>query len=310
VYECINRIFEGNIQAEEPIPPLRFITPRTNLNLVQQLCDLMDSMLPAPDQNPPEELDVLEKLFLFCLVWSMGGALVEQDREIFSKFLADLYGQMLPNCTLYEVMFDVKTSKFEKWEKLVEEYVAPVSKKFSEILVPTVDTVRYSWLLNKVMGLKKPGLFCGESGTAKTVTVQSTFKKLDPDKYQFLNINFSSRTSSMDFQSIFEENIDKRTLRTYGPKIAGKKMIVFIDDMNMPKIDTYGTQQPLALALFLIGRMQLYQRGGDLELREIADTQFVGCISPAASGGNRVDPRVMSLFSVFNITFPSRETTE
>jgi len=57
-----------------------------------------------------------------------------------------------------------------------------------------------------------------------------------------LNINFSSRTSSMDFQNIIEENIDKRTFKQYGPKVAGKKLIIFIDDMNMPKIDTYGTQ--------------------------------------------------------------------
>jgi dynein heavy chain len=125
-----------------------------------------------------------------------------------------------------------------------------------------------------------------------------------------LNINFSSKTSSMDFQKIIEENIDKRTFKTYGPKASGKKMVVFIDDMNMPKIDTYGTQQPLALSLFLIGRKQLYQRGGDLELREIADTQFVGCITPAAGGNNRVDPRVMTLFSVFHVTPPGRETIE
>jgi len=114
----------------------------------------------------------------------------------------------------------------------------------------------------------------------------------------------------MDFQKIIEENIDKKTFKQYGPKSAGKRMVVFIDDLNMPKIDVYGTQQPLALALFLIGRLQLYQRGGDLELREIVDTQFVGCTTPAGAGNNRVDPRVMSLFSVFNITSPSREATE
>jgi dynein heavy chain len=45
-------------------------------------------------------------------------------------------------------------------------------------------------------------------------------------------------------------------------------------------------------------------------LREIVDTQFVGCITPAASGNNRVDPRVITLFSVFNITSPSKEATE
>ena len=88
----------------------------------------------------------------------------------------------------------------------------------------------------------------------------------------FLNINFSSRTTSKDFQQIIEENIDKRTFKQYGPKASGKKMVVFIDDMNMPKIDVYGTQQPLALCLFLMGTQQLYQRGGDLELREIVDT--------------------------------------
>jgi dynein heavy chain len=127
---------------------------------------------------------------------------------------------------------------------------------------------------------KIPVMFCGESGTAKTVTVNSCFRNLDSEKYMFLNINFSSRTSSLDFQNIIEENIDKRTFKNYGPKASGKKMIVFIDDMNMPKIDTYGTQQPLALAKFLIGRLELYQRGGDWELRNIVDTQFVGCISP------------------------------
>lgn len=37
------------------------------------------------------------------------------------------------------------------------------------------------------------------------------------------------------------DNIDKRTFKQYGPKAAGKKMIVFIDDMNMPNIDVYGT---------------------------------------------------------------------
>ena len=36
----------------------------------------------------------------------------------------------------------------------------------------------------------------------------------------------------------------------------------------------------------------------------------MGCITPAASGNNRVDPRVITLFSVFNITSPSKEATE
>ena len=77
---------------------------------------------------------------------------------------------------------------------------------------------------------------------------------MDPDRFMFLNINFSSRTTSKNFQDIIEENIDKRSLKSYGPKSTGKKMIFFIDDLNMPIIDKYGTQAPNALLKFLAER--------------------------------------------------------
>jgi dynein heavy chain len=34
----------------------------------------------------------------------------------------------------------------------------------------------------------------------------------------------------------------------------GKKLIVFIDDLNMPTIDKYGTQQPNALLKFMVDK--------------------------------------------------------
>mmetsp|Transcript_39360 Transcript_39360/g.37802 ORF Transcript_39360/g.37802 Transcript_39360/m.37802 type:complete len:502 (+) Transcript_39360:2293-3798(+) len=307
---CIDRIFEGMTGGDEIVESLKFITPRTNLNLVQQLCTLIDSLLPAPENNPPQEIDQLEKLFIICLTWSLGGSLVSEDREKFSEFIRNSSGLIMPSNTLYDNFYDLESMNFIPWERDMPDYQTPASKKFSQILVPTVDTQRYSWLLGQIMSLKKPCMFCGDSGTAKTVTIFSHFKTLPTERYVVLNINFSSRTTSMDFQKNIEENIDKRSFKQYGPKTAGKILIIFVDDLNMPKIDIYGTQQPLALMKFLVERNQLYQRGGDLEMREIVDTQYVGSMTPPGGGNNRVDPRVMSLFSVFNITFPSKEAIE
>lgn len=83
-------------------------------------------------------------------------------------------------------------------------------------------------------------------------------------------INFSSRTTSMDVQRNIEAAVEKRTRETYGPP-PGKKLLIFIDDMNMPLVDTYGTQQPIAFLKFLFEKGGFYDRGKDLSLMYMKD---------------------------------------
>lgn len=85
-----------------------------------------------------------------------------------------------------------------------------------------------------------------------------------------LNINFSSRTTSLDVQRTIEAAVEKRTKNIFGPPI-GKKLITFIDDMNMPRVDNYGTQQPIALLKLLFERDGMYDRGGDLGWKTFKD---------------------------------------
>ena len=104
-------------------------------------------------------------------------------------------------------------------------------------------------------------MLVGESGTSKSATIQNFLRHLSPDKNLLLNINFSSRTSSMDVQRTLEANVEKRTKDTFGPP-PGKRLVVFMDDMNMPQVDTYGTQQPIALMKLLLERGGIYDRHG------------------------------------------------
>jgi dynein heavy chain len=114
-------------------------------------------------------------------------------------------------------------------------------------------------------------LFVGESGTAKSVIMQSFTNLLSPDNWMKLVVNFSSRTNSRDLQNTIEDNIDKRSGRIFGPKQPGKKMVLFIDDVHMPRVDKYGTQQPIALLKFLIEMGYIYERGGTLDQKIIKD---------------------------------------
>ena len=59
---------------------------------------------------------------------------------------------------------------------------------------------------------------------------------------------------------------------------AGKKLLMFIDDMNMPQVDLYGTQQPIALLKLLLEKGGMYDRGKDLNWKLFKDIVLVAAM--------------------------------
>lgn len=91
----------------------------------------------------------------------------------------------------------------------------------------------------------------------------------------------------MDVQRNFEANVEKRTKDTYGPP-PGKRLIVFMDDMNMPQVDTYGTQQPIALLKLLLEKGGMYDRGKELNYKYLRDMGYIAAMGKAGGGRNEV----------------------
>lgn len=89
-------------------------------------------------------------------------------------------------------------------------------------------------------------MFTGDTGVGKTVLAISTLKKLLLNSVVPVQINFSAQTSSIRTQEMIEGPLEKRKRNQLGAPI-GKTVIVFIDDVNMPKLDTYGSQPAIEL---------------------------------------------------------------
>uniref|UniRef100_A0A1A9ZFQ2 AAA+ ATPase domain-containing protein n=1 Tax=Glossina pallidipes TaxID=7398 RepID=A0A1A9ZFQ2_GLOPL len=326
IHEGLDGTSQGN--------PLKTVIYQTELNMVTQFCNMYDALLPpfekvddifeapAPIQY---DTDSLECGFIQCVYSSLGACLIETDQPIFDEFIKRVSGfpcvqdakdkpagggQLPTNkSTLYEYFYSREKSCWIAWEWIVPVYEHDPTMKFSEILVPTVDSTRTVNILSLNSDIKRPVLLVGEAGTSKTAIISQYLRNLNKDTNIILNINFSSRTSSMDVQRTLEAAVEKRTKDTFGPPM-GKKVACFIDDMNMPQVDDYGTQQPIALLKLFFERGGLYDRDKDLNWKKFKDITFYAAMGTAGGGRNEVDPRFISMFSVYNIVFPSDESLQ
>lgn len=68
-----------------------------------------------------------------------------------------------------------------------------LSMPFYKIMVPTVDTVRYDFLVYSLLQAKRPVLLTGPVGTGKTSLAQKVLQRLDPKTYSLLVINMSAQ---------------------------------------------------------------------------------------------------------------------
>lgn len=89
---------------------------------------------------------------------------------------------------------------------------------FFKIIVPTIDTVRYNYLVERLMNITRPVLLVGPVGTGKTSTVQKVMDHLDKKKFLLLTINMSARTTSNNVQETIEERLEKRGKDLFVPQ--------------------------------------------------------------------------------------------
>jgi dynein heavy chain len=269
---------------------------------------LFEGVSKRPTSTAGEFLEHLDPHFLFSLLWSVGGAINTEGRRYLSQFLREemaCHGFSRPppeEGLLYDYFYDDKAGTWVPWMETIEAYQYDPSLSYSELIVPTSDSVRYSHLLDTLVAAGKHVLMCGPTGTGKTVVVQQLLATGGALKEAAvpLSLTFSAQTSANQTQDLIDGKCEKRRKGVFGPA-AGKKFLLFVDDINMPQREEYGAQPPVELLRQWFDSGGWYDRKA-LTFRQLIDTVMVAACAPPGGGRNPMTARFVRHFNVIGLT--------
>ncbi|KAL1138665.1 hypothetical protein AAG570_008727 [Ranatra chinensis] len=278
---------------------LKEIVASVDSAIVLSFLKLLDSFL-APltmkDNRPPPSAKFLKLMpqlipiwVIFSLVWSVGATCNANSQAIFSNWLIEIMtanNEEPPfpqNSQAYDYRFhdggftmatpsgEPEPPMWVHWMTGVPEYRILIDSKYSDIEVPTINSVRNAELLGMLLINENNVLCVGPTGTGKTLT------------------------------DLIDSKLDKRRRGVYGPPVL-KRLALFIDDFNMPALEVYGAQPPIELIRQWMDFGGWYDRQNIGDFRTLIDLNFVAAMGPPGGGRNPITPRLLRHFHFLAFT--------
>ena len=143
-------------------------------------------------------------------------------------------------------------------------------------------------------------LALGPTGTGKSLNSSELLTTGLSDTYQYISLAFSAQTGANQTQDTVDSKMEKRRKGYYGPPI-GKKCIIFIDDLNMPKKETFGAQPPLELIRQYMDHRGWYDRKTLLYMR-LEDLVVLSTMGPPGGGRTFITSRLVRHYNMLAYT--------
>uniref|UniRef100_A0A9L0SQL6 Dynein axonemal heavy chain 17 n=1 Tax=Equus caballus TaxID=9796 RepID=A0A9L0SQL6_HORSE len=286
------------------------ITPVPEVTVVQMILYLLECLLTEKNAPPDSPKELYELYFVFACFWAFGGAMFQDQlidyRVEFSRWWINEFKTIkFPSQgTIFDYYIDPDTKKFLPWTDKVPAFELDPDVPLQASLVHTIETIRIRYFMDLLMEKSWPVMLVGNAGTGKSVLMGDKLDSLDSDSYLVQAVPFNFYTTSAMLQGVLEKPLEKKSGRNYGPP-GTKKLIYFIDDMNMPEVDKYGTVAPHTLIRQHMDHGHWYDRQ-KLTLKDVHNCQYVACMNPT-SGSFTIDPRLQRHFCVFAVSFPGQE---
>ncbi|XP_051576917.1 dynein axonemal heavy chain 11 [Myxocyprinus asiaticus] len=286
------------------------ITPILEHSMVQTLCSLLDCLLTPENILADSPREVYETYFVFACVWAFGGATYKDQLHDYRAEFSQWWTKEMKTVkfpvqgSVFDYYLDPHARRFLPWTDRMPTFQMEPDTHVQAVLVPTVETIRLQYFMGMLLETSQPLMLVGGAGTGKSALVKNLLETL-PESFITTKVPLHFYTTSSMLQKAMEKPLERKAGRSYSPP-GNKRLIYFIDDINMAAVDSYGTSQPHALIRQHLDYKHWYD-SKMLTMKEIHNTHYISCMNPT-SGSFTINPRLQRHFTVLAVNTPTCET--
>jgi dynein heavy chain 1 len=251
------------------------------------------------------------KQFLYSVLWCFAGDGDNKNRKLMSDHLKNAVNIPLPPLGDAGLIIDFEVTiegDWKQWE-VAEVDIEMDSGGGTNVVIPTLDTVRHRDLLYTWLSDHLPVVLCGPPGSGKTMTLFNALRAL-PD-FVVVGLNFSSATGPELLMNTFLQHCEYRRTSNgvvLAPQQANKWLVIFCDECNLPQQDKYETVKVITFMRQLIVQGGFW-RPDKQDFVKLERIQFVGACNPPTDPGRvPLTMRFLRHVPVVYVDYPSKQS--
>eukprot|EP00002_Diphylleia_rotans_P013390 TRINITY_DN2619_c0_g1_i7.p1 TRINITY_DN2619_c0_g1~~TRINITY_DN2619_c0_g1_i7.p1 ORF type:complete len:4501 (-),score=1146.89 TRINITY_DN2619_c0_g1_i7:169-13671(-) len=301
---------------EKYLPPLirhqqsnlQVLLPVSTMGIIHSLCAMLEGLIAKENLRDKTSAEAWEHYFAYVCMWAFGGFLSsdahEDHRARFNIYFRGQFSLPFPEGgSIFDYYVDSQSHAFTNWSEQVPTFIPSSDALVVGSLIPTPETVRLSYMSDVVNIAGRPALYVGGAGTGKSIFVRDRLRHYGEDT-RSLVINLDASTSSAFLQGLIEQNLEKKTGKIFAPN-AASRLVIVLDDVNMPSSDEFGTQPTTSLLRQHLSYGLWYDRE-QMGIHEVRGVEYLATMNPY-QGHRKVDPRFLRHFALFGVPFPSTD---
>lgn len=247
-------------------------------------------------------MEYISLAFTFASAWGFAATLQGKDAEKLDNLIKKKFpNTSFPADSIVNCLINTEHASLELYSAHLKEFELDREKSFWDILVPTIDTMKLSHIIDMYVDKGQNVFLTGDSGTGKSVLANTLLKNYYTSKnIDTLNFTFSAQTNSKTIQDTIISSLFLLSQKSRGAKF-GRKNVLYVDDVNMPSLETFGAQPPIELLRQMLDQGVMYDRIEMFPV-QIVDTSLIVLAAPPEGGRNKLTPRFTRHFNILNFS--------